>query len=329
MEMIRYFESENQAALREKLVAVDWSAAKFLVELLETGRFFEMLGGWGDIYLLMDGEELVSFATLTGQDAVRDESLTPWIGFVYTRPEYRGHRYAGQVLAHAEAVAAEKGYGGVYIATDHVGLYEKYGYAYQENRVDFWGSDQRVLYKSLRTIKAMEEKYLQPSLDLIQTVFTEYADEAEGKMVRSLVEEIRGMDTYVPELELVMVDAADMPIGYVMFSRFHLEGKYRDELLILTPVGVKTALQRQHISKALIEYGFEKAKELGCRAVIVEGDPRNYNPRGFVTAANHGILPGKTVHLPAIECLMVKELVPGALDTIHGIVDYSDYQSLT
>lgn len=149
MEIIRYFASENQPALRQKIAACDWSAAKFLTELLETDRFNEMLGGWGDIYLLLDGDHLVSFLTLTGLDAVRDESLTPWIGFVFTVPQYRGHRHAGKLLQFAEDVAAHMGHKTVYIATDHVGLYEKYGYAYKENQVDIWGDDMRVLYKSL------------------------------------------------------------------------------------------------------------------------------------------------------------------------------------
>lgn len=149
MKIINYFEHANKEELARKIAACDWGAARFLVELLEKGTFNETLGGWGDLYLLMDGGELVSFATLTGQDAVRDESLYPWIGFVYTAPEYRGHRYAGQVLAHAEAAAAGRGHRRVYIATDHVGLYEKYGYEYLENRIDCWGDDQRVLYKTL------------------------------------------------------------------------------------------------------------------------------------------------------------------------------------
>ncbi len=149
MKVITWFESENQAAFLEKLAKVDWSAAEFLVALLRENRFFEMLGGWGDIYLLMDGEHIVSFATLTGQDSVRDESLTPWSGFVYTAPEYRGHRYAGKLLAHIEAVAAGKGYEKLYISTDHMGLYEKYGYQFLENRTDYWGDDTRVLFKKL------------------------------------------------------------------------------------------------------------------------------------------------------------------------------------
>ncbi len=181
----------------------------------------------------------------------------------------------------------------------------------------------------MRTIRSMEEKYWIPALELVEQVFTDHESPEEGKLVRGLVEEIRGMDTYIPELELLMVDEADAVIGYVMFSRFHLEGKYREELLILTPAAVKTELQRQHISRELIEHGFEKARSMEFKAVIVEGNPRNYHSRGFVTAADHGILPGRTVHLPAIECLMVKELVPGGLEGIHGAVEYADYKTLT
>ncbi|MBQ1208753.1 MAG: N-acetyltransferase [Lachnospiraceae bacterium] len=180
-----------------------------------------------------------------------------------------------------------------------------------------------------RIIKSMEPNYLQTSLDLIETVFTEYDSPEEGELVRSLVKEIRSKRFYLPELELIMVDEDDHPIGYVMFSRFHLNGKYEDELLILTPVGVKTELQRQHISKELIEYGFSRAKDLGFTAVIVEGNPQNYRSRGFVTAADHGIMPGKSLQLPAIECLMVKELVPGALEHINGEVEYIDYETLS
>lgn len=179
------------------------------------------------------------------------------------------------------------------------------------------------------TIRSMTAKYLEPSLDLVEEVFTEHENADEGRLVRSLVEEIRSKKYYVPELELIAVDENDDVVGYVMFSRFHLEGKYEDKLLMLTPAAVKTALQRRHISKRIIEYGFEKAIEMGFEAVIVEGNPANYRARGFVTAADNGIVPGKTVHLPRIECLMVKELAPGALENIKGTLEYDFYKILS
>ena len=180
----------------------------------------------------------------------------------------------------------------------------------------------------MRTIKSMEEKYLLSSLDLVEAVFTAHENTQEGRLVRNLVEEIRTMRFYLPELELIMVDESDSPVGYCMFSRFHLEGNYESELLLLSPVAVKTELQRQHISRNLIEYGFQKAAQLGYKAVIVEGNPMNYRSRGFVTSAPFGITSHESVGLPAPECLMVKELYPGALEGICGQVNYSDYQTL-
>ena len=179
-----------------------------------------------------------------------------------------------------------------------------------------------------RTIKSMEEKYLVPALELVEAVFTDHENAQEGKLVRHLVEEIRNKRFYLPELELVTVDENDEVIGFVMFSRFHLGGKYENELLLLSPAAVKTELQRQHISKELIECGFEKAKTLGYKAVIVEGNPMNYRSRGFVTSADYGITAHESVGLPAPECLMVKELVPGGLDGIRGQVCYADYECL-
>ena len=179
-----------------------------------------------------------------------------------------------------------------------------------------------------RTIKTMEERYLLPSLDMVEKVFTEWRDPAEGKMVRRLVEEIRARKYYVPELELVTVDERDGVIGYAMFSRFHIKGRYEDELLLLTPVAVKTELQRRHISRDLLEFGLEKARDMGFKAVLVEGNPKNYRSRGFRPSYLFGICAGPNIRLPHPDCLMVRELETGALERMSGLVDYSFYEAL-
>ena len=180
----------------------------------------------------------------------------------------------------------------------------------------------------MRIITPMKPEYLESSLDLVEAVFTAHENAEEGKLVRSLVEEIRRKEYYLPELELLMLEDGE-PVGYVMFSRFHIEGRYTDRLVILTPAAVKPSCQRQGISRELIEYGFAKAREMGFTAALVEGDPANYRARGFQTSANFGIVAADSVHLPHVDCMMVAELIPGGLEGIHGEVEYSIYDVLS
>lgn len=127
----------------------EWSAAKFLALLLREGRLLSELGGWAKLFLLTDGDKLVSFLTLSAQDCISDPALTPWLGFFHTAPAYRGHRYGKILMDHACRAAEEMGFRTVYIATDHVNLYEKYGFTYLENRLDVWGTDDRIYLKRL------------------------------------------------------------------------------------------------------------------------------------------------------------------------------------
>ncbi len=180
-----------------------------------------------------------------------------------------------------------------------------------------------------RIIKAVTADKLTESLDFVQRVFTDSECEENGKLVRNLVAEIRSKKYYLPELDLIMVNEDDEILGHIMLSRFHIEGRYEDEFLILSPVSVKTEFQRQHISKELIEYGLSRARELGFKSCMVEGNPLNYRARGFVTSTKFGIFADASVHLPNPDCLMVQELIPGGLDGVHGYINYKFYDSLS
>ena len=179
-----------------------------------------------------------------------------------------------------------------------------------------------------RIIKIVTKDKLEESLEFVKNVFTDSEGIESGELVKSLVKEIRSKKYYVPELDLIMVNEDDEIIGFTLFSRFHIEGKYENEMLLLSPVAVKTSLQRQHISKELIEYGLNRAKELGYKFCMVEGNPLNYRSRGFKTSADYGVYASEKIGLPAVECLMIQELVSGALKNVKGYVDYSYYDSL-
>lgn len=148
MKIINYFDCNDREHWLSEIKKSDWGATPTLVGFLENGTFFEMLGD-GVLLLLTDGDKLVSFLTFARNDCIDDKSLYPWIGFVFTFPEYRGHRYAGRLIERCEETAREHSVKNIYICTDHIGLYEKYGYSYLENRIDIYGEDSRIYIKSI------------------------------------------------------------------------------------------------------------------------------------------------------------------------------------
>ena len=130
MEILEFFE-RNEASRKfwaAQIAEGDWRAAKYLAELLDQGTFQNRYGPDGRIFLLTEADALVSFCTFVRQDEIADDSLTPWIGFVYTFPTYRGNRYSQRLIDHVCAFAKARGCQQVYLSSDEQGLYEKYGF---------------------------------------------------------------------------------------------------------------------------------------------------------------------------------------------------------
>ena len=151
MEILEYHSSAESGHWLSQLRLCDWSAGSWLCELIDRNWFFEELGSTSKLLLLTEGEKLAAFCTLSERDDIPDTELTPWIGFVYTYPEYRGRRCFGQLLDEASRLAAEQGFDALYISTDHIGLYEKYGCEYIGDMTDMRGNASRVYIKRLGT----------------------------------------------------------------------------------------------------------------------------------------------------------------------------------
>ena len=100
MEIINYFDVDDKIFWKEEIGKSDWGAGQYLYRLLNNNQLLDLCGNSTKALMLVEGKTLISFCTLAEQDDVRDASLTPWIGFVYTFPEFRGHRYLGKLLGH-------------------------------------------------------------------------------------------------------------------------------------------------------------------------------------------------------------------------------------
>lgn len=149
MDIKEFFSSDNKKHWIDKMKDCDWGAGQWLADLLTQNKLQEMVGNGALVPMLTDGEELVSFCTFAPLDEIQPTEDSPWIGFVYTFPKYRGQRYAGMLLDRCECMATIMGKENIYISTDHIGLYEKYGYEFLDTRMTVNDEESRVYVKAL------------------------------------------------------------------------------------------------------------------------------------------------------------------------------------
>ncbi|MBO5712385.1 MAG: GNAT family N-acetyltransferase [Acholeplasmatales bacterium] len=141
---MKIIEFNNEQFILKHLENHPWVAGRYLYELIKDNNVYDVLGNDTKIIVMVDGENIVSFATYANQDCIRDESLFPWIGFVYTEEKYRKNRYSQAVINYILDKAKSDGHKRVYIATDHEGLYEKFGFKYLESRIDIYDDLDRI-----------------------------------------------------------------------------------------------------------------------------------------------------------------------------------------
>lgn len=149
MQVIDYDNCDRQEHWLCQIKKSDWGAGKFLYELLSENKFKDTVGENSKVLMLVNGDELISFCTYAEKDDIQPTELTPWVGFVYTFPEYRGHRYAGELFLEVEKIAKAEKVHNIYISTNHIGLYEKYGCEFYQIMNDMDGEPSRVYRKHI------------------------------------------------------------------------------------------------------------------------------------------------------------------------------------
>ena len=95
-------------------------------------------------YLLRDGETLAGCAGLIPNDFISRMDLWPWICALYVAREHRGHEYGRRLLDYAKADARQLGFRKIYLSTEHIGYYERYGFAYLGQGWHPWGESSRI-----------------------------------------------------------------------------------------------------------------------------------------------------------------------------------------
>lgn len=111
-----------------------WSAGIFLAKQMKENGFTD----WERVFVATDGLQICGYCTLAKTDCIPDVEYTPYIGYMFVGEEYRGYRLSERLikkaLEHAKTIEFEK----VYLVSDHINLYEKYGFVKVDEKPAPW-----------------------------------------------------------------------------------------------------------------------------------------------------------------------------------------------
>lgn len=123
--------------LREQPILIDeaasWFSSKWRVpkeaylECMNAYLNQETELGW---YLCLNNDQIIGGLGVIENDFHDRVDLSPNICAVYTEEDYRNHKIAGTLLNKAVEDLRSKGISPVYLVTNHIGFYEKYGWEF-------------------------------------------------------------------------------------------------------------------------------------------------------------------------------------------------------
>ena len=123
--------------LREAPMLMDTAASWFnskwgvpkeaYLDCMESYLSGETEFGW---YLCLDGDKIVGGMGVIENDFHDRKDLTPNVCAVYTEEKYRCQGIAGKLLNMVVDDMKSKEISPIYLVTDHIGFYEKYGWEF-------------------------------------------------------------------------------------------------------------------------------------------------------------------------------------------------------
>ena len=95
-------------------------------------------------YLLMKDDQIIGSYGLIDNDFMVRKDLTPWLCALYVEEGERGQGLAGMLLEHGRSETVKLGFSKVYLCTEHVGFYERYGWRFFGMEASEFGGETRV-----------------------------------------------------------------------------------------------------------------------------------------------------------------------------------------
>jgi N-acetylglutamate synthase-like GNAT family acetyltransferase len=101
-----------------------WKAGPFLAKKMIKNEFLD----WERVFVAIDNKNIAGYCTFAKKDCIPDVEYTPYIGFIFVGEKYRGKRLSERMILYIMDYAKKLNLKKVYIVSDHINLYEKYGF---------------------------------------------------------------------------------------------------------------------------------------------------------------------------------------------------------
>ncbi|MFZ6624184.1 GNAT family N-acetyltransferase [Vagococcus fluvialis] len=126
---------------------VSWRAGKSLSEKMHSNYFTD----WERVIVGRNNEgKLTSFCVVSKKDGLTDNTISPFIAYVFVSEEYHGYRLSEELLNIAVNYLKEQQFKVAFIVSGEIGLYEKYGYKKLKNRTTIHGDIENLFEKHLK-----------------------------------------------------------------------------------------------------------------------------------------------------------------------------------
>ena len=108
------------------------------------------LTGFPQIVVAIKDKQIIGYYSLVAKELVKDNhDYTPWLGTLFIRKKYRNNHYSPILIEDACHRVKDMGYDNLYLATEHNGLYEKFGFEKIGLGVYLWNVPTKFYKKSL------------------------------------------------------------------------------------------------------------------------------------------------------------------------------------